>query len=155
MARPGEDPKAEALRRRRSLHRHPERVRDERFAPGEFFDPRDLVQVKYEMVRRAGVDGWAAARAARTFGFSRPTFYQAKAALGEGGLPALVPRKPGPRRGHKLTEEVVDELERALERDPALRPRDLAEVVRERFGLTVHPRSVERALHRRQEKKRR
>src|SRR6266508_3513104 len=129
MARRG-DPKPEALRRTGSLNRHPERVGDEQFTPGGFFDPRDLVQVKYEMVRREQVDGWAAARAARTFGFSRPTFYQAKAALEQGGLPALVPRKPGPRGGHKLTEDIVDDLERAVGADPSLRPRDLAELLR-------------------------
>ena len=44
--------KRAALRRHGCLHRHPERVRDERFINHEFFDPEDLVQVKYEMLRR-------------------------------------------------------------------------------------------------------
>ena len=46
-----------ALRAERSLNPRPEAVSDERFAASEFLDARDLVQVKYEMVRRARVDG--------------------------------------------------------------------------------------------------
>jgi transposase len=130
-------------------------VRDDAFAHDGFFDARDLVQVKYEMVRRTEIDGWPASRAAQAFGLSRPTFYAARAALDSGGIPALVPAKPGPRRAHKLSGEVVDALEQARAEDPSLRPRDLAELAAERFGISVHPRSVERALARRREKKRR
>ena len=46
-----EDGKEEVLRRHGCLNRNPERVRDHRFVEEEFFDPRDLLQVKYEMVR--------------------------------------------------------------------------------------------------------
>jgi transposase len=142
------DPKAEALRETRSLNPHPEAVGDEAFADSEFLDARDLVQVKYEMVRRVEVDGWAVARAARTFGFSRPSFYAAARALAERGLAGLVPRRPGPRRAHKLSAEVVAFAREALEADPALRPGNLVEVLAERFDIVVHPRSIERALAR-------
>jgi hypothetical protein len=105
MARQDEDPKAAALRAERSLNPRPEAVSDERFVASEFFDSRDLVQVKYEMVRRVRVrvDGDAVSRSAAAFGFSRPSFYEAQAALEEGGLAGLVPARPGPRRAHKLT----------------------------------------------------
>ncbi len=48
MARRGapEDPKTAALREARCLNPHPELVSDERFLAGEFFDARDVVQVK-------------------------------------------------------------------------------------------------------------
>ena len=62
MARGGEDPKVQALRAERSLNPRPEAVRDEQFARSEFLDARDLVQVKYEMVRRARVDGESVSR---------------------------------------------------------------------------------------------
>ncbi len=52
-----QDPKVEALRAERSLNPRPEAVTDEAFAGSEFLDARDLVQVKYEMVRRVRVDG--------------------------------------------------------------------------------------------------
>lgn len=153
VSRNGPDPKAEALRSSGSLNPHPERVRDEAFASSEFLDARDLVQVKYEMVRRARVEGRSVSASAAAFGLSRPTFYAAQEALDRGGLPALAPAKPGPRGGHKLTEEVVDFLEEALAADPDLEPTALADAVAARFGVSVHPRSVTRALARRQEKK--
>jgi transposase len=106
------------------------------------------VQVKYEMVRRARVEGEPVSRSAAAFGFSRPSFYQAQAALEEGGLAALVPARPGPRRAHKLTGEVVAFAQERLEAEPSLRSAELAAAIEERFGVRVHPRSVERALER-------
>ena len=147
------DPKPAALRLHGSLNAHPDRVQDPLFATTDFFDARDLVQVKYEMVRRVRVDGHPVSRSAASFGFSRPALYQAQAAVARGGLAALVPKKPGPRRAHKLSPEVVDFLRRARTADPSLRPPELARRVRARFGRTVHPRSVERALARREKKR--
>jgi len=57
VARRQPDPKAAALRDQGCLHPHPEQVTDDHFASSEFFDARDLVQVKYEMLRRVHVDG--------------------------------------------------------------------------------------------------
>ena len=136
------DPKIEALRQRASLHPHPDRVSDPLFAGADFFDARDLVQVKYEMVRRVRVDGHPVSRAAAAFGVSRPSFYQAQAALQTGGLGALVPKKPGPRRAHKLDGDVVDFLGRERSADPSVSSPELVRRVRERFGRKVHPRSA-------------
>jgi transposase len=72
----------------------------------------------------------------------------------EGGLPALLPRKPGPRRAHKLSEEVIEALRETLGKEPDSNATALAEWVEKRFGISIHPRSIERALAR-QEKKRR
>ncbi len=148
MARRREDPKVEALRAERTLNPRPEAVTDERFQSSEFFDRRDLVQVKYEMVRRVRAEGDAVSRSAAAFGLSRPSFYEAAAAIDAGGLAALVPARPGPRRAHKLTEEVVAFARGELEADPTLRAANLADAIAERFGIRVHPRSVERALAR-------
>lgn len=149
MARGGrQDPKVEALRSQRSLNPRPERVADEGFASSEFLDPRDLVQVKYEMVRRVTVEGAPVTSTAEAFGFSRPSFYDAARAVEAGGLAGLVPQRPGPRRAHKLTDEVVSFARQQLDADPALRPRDLVAAIEDRFGVTVHLRSVERALAR-------
>jgi len=146
------DAKREALRRQGTLHPRPKDVTDALFRSHEFFDPRDLVQVRYEMLRRVRVEGLSVTKAAAAFGFSRPAFYQAQAAYQRHGLPGLVPRRPGPRHAHKLSDEVVDFVLRQRARDPALRAASLAALVREAFGLTVHPRSIERALARRRKK---
>ena len=148
MARRREDPKVEALRAERSLNPRPEAVRDQAFSDSEFLDARDIVQVKYEMVRRVRVEGEAVSHSAAAFGFSRPSFYEAAAAIDTGGLAALVPARPGPRRAHKLNDEVVAYAHAQLEAEPSLRSVDLVTLIEERFGIRVHPRSVERALAR-------
>lgn len=148
MAGGGEDPKVQALRAERSLNPRPEAVSDEQFARSEFLDARDLVQVKYEMVRRARVDGEPVSRTAEAFGFSRPSFYAAQAALDRGGLGALVSSRPGPRRAHKMSGEVVAFCRERLTADPKRSSQALVELIFERFGITVHRRSVERALQR-------
>jgi transposase len=145
------DPKAEALRESRTLNPRPEEVTDEAFASSDFFDARDLVQVKYEMLRRVSEDGLSVSPAAAAFGLSRQSYYQAAAALGEAGLAGLLPGKPGPRGAHKLTGEVVGHLRALVASDPGLRPAELAEAVAQRFGIRVHPRSIERALARARE----
>jgi transposase len=146
------DRKTQALKERASLNPHPEKVVDPLFASPDFFDARDLVQVKYEMVRRVRVDGEPVSRSAEAFGFSRPCFYQAQTNLEQGGLSALVPKKPGPRRSHKLNAQVMEFIQQLLSESPSLRAPQLAGRVLERFGLKMHPRSIERALAR-QEKK--
>ena len=148
------DPKDLALRQQGSLNLHPEGVTDELFLTNEFFDARDLVQVKYEMLRRVESDGQPVSRSAAAFGFSRPSFYQAQAAFQQGGLPALMPHKRGPREAHKLTAEVLAFVRQARQQDSSLRPADLAERVRDQYSITVHPRSIERALVRSQKKPR-
>ena len=154
MPRPKKESKTDALREHGCLHPHPEKVVDEVFAANEFFDPRDLVQVKYEMLRRVRFDGQTVSQAATSFGLSRPSYYQALAAFETGGLPGLLRRKPGPRRAHKLSKDVVAELEAALATQPDIGLQDLVSLIQERFGVLVHPRSIQRALAR-QEKKRR
>lgn len=147
MAKPmPKDPKEEALSRYGSLNPRPQAVTDPQFSGDEFFDPRDTVQVRYEMVRRVEVEGDPVSATARAFGCSRPTFYHARKSLQEEGLGGLVPKKRGPRRGHKMKGEVLSAVLSAKEEDPGLSAEELAEMVLSRFGVSVHPRTVRRAL---------
>ena len=150
--RPHRDPKSRALHQQGCFHRHAEQVTDDLFVTHEFFDPRDLVQVKYEMLRRVQSEGHAVSQSAAAFGFSRPSFYQAQAAFQQGGLPALIPQKRGPKSAHKLTVDVLAFVRQARQDDSSLRPAALAALVKGRYGITVHPRSIERALTRHQKK---
>jgi hypothetical protein len=150
---PARDPKVDALRADGALNRHADQVADRVFATHEFFDPRDLVQVKYEMIRRVEVEAQPVAPTAAAFHFSRPSFYQAQRAFQQRGLAGLLPGKRGPRGGHKLTAEIVAFLQDLRGTEPAVGASELARRVADRFATTVHPRSIERALAR-QEKKR-
>ena len=98
MARRPADAKTRSLKQHGCLNPHAERVRDELFLSNPFFDPRDLLQVRYEMLRRVREDGVPVSHAAASFGVSRPTWYQARRAWEAGGLPGLLPDRPGPRR---------------------------------------------------------
>ena len=137
------------LREAHALNPHPEGVRDELFRSGRrFFDPRDLVQVKYEMLRRVDHEGMPVSRVAEAFGLSRPCFYRAKADFESGGLPGLLPEKPGPRHPHKLTEDVLRVIEGWLQEKPPPRRKELVDRIRQQLGIEVHPRSIERGMRR-------
>jgi transposase len=146
------DPKLDALREHGILNPCPERVVDPLFSGSEFFDPRDLVQVKYEMVRRVEIDGASVTDAAAAFGFSRPSFYGAQKAVREGGLTGLLPKKRGPHGGHKLNAEIIAFIEE-LQSEVRVPVAELVRRVEDRFGIRVHCRSIERAVARRKKKR--
>ncbi len=151
---PPDDPKRAALRAAGALHPHPEVVRDEAFSGHEFFDRRDQVQVKYEMLRRHRLEERPVTEVAHAFGVSRQTFYKAEAAFRGGGIPGLLPRRRGPQRAHKCSDAVLDFVEQwraapAAEREE----QDVVEAVRRRFGVRLHHRSIQRALVRRKKKR--
>jgi len=144
--------KLDTLREAGTLHPHPKLVTDPLFQGQPFFDARDLMQVKYEMLRKVEVDGAPVSTAATAFGLSRPSFYQAQTAFEQGGLAGLAPQKRGPRRAHKLTAEVLEFLAQLRTDQPTARYEEMAEHMRERFGIVVNPRSIERRLRRGQKK---
>ena len=146
--------KQNTLRQQGALNPAADRVADALFQQSEFFDPEDLVQVKYEMLRRVEMEKKAVSHTAAAFGFSRPTFYLAQSELEQGGLLGLVPQKRGPRGPHKLTGDVMEFVLRERKSQPRPSAVELARRVKQQFELEVHPRTIERAL-RRQEKKRR
>ncbi len=147
MSRKSQDLKLKTLQKFGTLYTAAETVSDERFLNHTFFDPRDLVQVKYEMVRRVRIDGESVSQAARDFGFSRTAFYQARSLLEQQGLPGLIPKRPGPKGAHKLSGPVLEFIQRQQQdSDEVLRPGGLAKMILDKFGFSVHPRSIERAL---------
>jgi hypothetical protein len=158
-AAPRPSRKLDTLKAQGAAHPRPQDVTDSLFRESPFFDAHDLVQVKYEMLRRVRLDQRRVSDAAADFGFSRPSFYAARAAFSRGGLPGLLPKKRGPRQPHKLTDDVLAVLATARNDDGSVpRAPALASLVKDRFDITAHPRSIERSLLRylqRLEKKRR
>jgi transposase len=143
---PRKDPKAAALIEEGTLNPLAEKVGDPKFHQSEFFDPRDIVQVKYEMLRRVSVDSVSVTDATDEYGVSRPTYYQARANFDTAGIAGLVPRKRGPRGPHKLQGEILAFLEKRHVAGEPIRARELAKAIREEFSVEVHPRTIERAL---------
>ena len=142
------------LAEKNSLNRKPEKVKDDLFLHHEFFDPLDLMQVKYEMVRRVQVDNWRVTDAAKVFGFSRIAFYQIQKAIEKQGFSGIVPQKRGPKSAYKLTGEVLLFIGEKLNEDDQLKATKLKELIKEEFGLSIHVRSIEKALqHRKKNQK--
>jgi transposase len=144
--------KIDRLREMGVLNLQPERVRAPWFETAGFFDAHDLLQVKYEMLRHARQDGVTKAAAAELFGVSRPTFYQAATAFEQGGLAGLLPRPRGPKSAHKLTADVMKLIQDHHREGEPIQARSLAQLVQQRLGVTVHPRSIERALVRKKKR---
>ena len=157
MARPKKptDDKTQSLKKYGALNPRPHKVAEKMFSDSalEFFDPRDLVQVKYEMLRAVDKQGRSVKQASEAFGFSRPAFYQAQSQFKQGGVTGLVKKRPGPKSAHKLTADVLAFIEEKLEEGKPLGARKLVPLIREKFGKEVHPRTIERAVTRRKKKR--
>jgi len=138
--------KIEVLRSCGALNRHPEEVRNPLFIDNDFFDPHDLVQLKYETIRAVEVDARPIAQAALDSGLSRPTIYEAREKFRQEGIEGLLPEKRGPKKPRKLTPQIRDYLEELVASNPALKAAVLVQRVRRRFGVLLHVRTVEKAL---------
>jgi len=144
--------KRRALEEQQTLNPRPDKVIDRLFIQHPFFDANDLVQVKYEMLRRVQLEGWTVTEATHAFGFSRPSFYKIQRAYNQGGLEGLLPQKTGPKQGHKLSDAIMQHLAKVACENRSVRPIDLVIIVEEKFGVKIHPRSIERALYRERKK---
>lgn len=142
----GEPPKVKVLLEEGTLNPTPDKVHDPKFQDNEFFDPRDVVQVKYEMLRRVSIEKASVTDATEEYGVSRPTSYQNKANFDKGGVAALVPRKRGPRGPHKLQGEALAFVDQQIVAGEPVRARELAKLIRQKFDVNIHPRTIERAV---------
>jgi transposase len=138
--------KIQTLRQHGVLNPHPEAVTDPLFRTADFFDPLDLLQVKYEMLRRVEVDKAPVTEAAAAFGLSRPAFYQARQAVAQQGLAGLIPSKRGPRGAHKLTPAVLNFVLQQRAESPAPAIAEIITRIQRHFGVAVHRRTIERHL---------
>jgi len=138
--------KIEALLEEGTLNPTPEHVRDPKFQGNEFFDPHDIVQVKYEMLRRVSAENASVSAATEEYGVSRPTYYQTKATFDKAGIAGLAPQKRGPRGPHKFRGEALAFVQQQLVAGEPVRARELAKLVRQKFDLNIHPRTIERAV---------
>lgn len=144
--------KGNRLRENATLNPHPEQVRDALFQTHPFFDPCDLMQVRYEMLRRVIIEGQAVKAAATAFGFSRVRWYQLHKHFAAEGLVGLLPQSKGPRQASKLSSEMETFIVQTLQTEPELRMSEVPVWVAQQFGVSVHLRSIERALARNRKK---
>lgn len=143
---PDPQAKRQALQSSGTFNPRSAEVRHALFQGSDFFDPHDLLQLKYETLRALKAEGYSIAGAASDFGLSRPTIYQAQTLFEEQGLEGLLPHKPGPKNPHKLIAEVRQHLQELVQAEPEMGASKLARRIRQRFKVKLHPRTIEKAL---------
>ena len=136
--------KAEFLKSAGAWNERARQVNSPLFRQSDFFDPRDKVQVKYEMLRGVFADAMTVAGASSTFGYSRESFYTVAEAFREKGLVGLVDGRRGPKQPRKLTPEAQRFLLAQLKKDPAVSSGELTERLAKELCVEVSQRSVER-----------
>ncbi len=119
-------------------------VKDNLFVHNDFFDPHDIMQVKYEMLRKVSRENCSVTKAIHLFGMSRPYYYKLKNAFDDKGMMGLLPGKRGPKEGFKLKGHSVEFIDRRVKEEPTLTNRHIAEEIETRFHITVHPRTIAR-----------
>ena len=137
--------KKQALLASGTLNPHPESVHSVLFT-GDFFDPHDRAQVKYEMLRAKQVEGITVTEACRQFGFSRESFYQIREAFEAQGFQSFLPAKRGRKGPSKLKGEALEFALAKKQEAPDIEPGRLAQLIAERYGVEVHRTTVQRAL---------
>jgi transposase len=119
-------------------------VKDELFLKNDFFDPKDLVQVKYEMLRKVEKEDFKVKETVHLFGMSRQYYYKIKPAFDRQGMAGLLPDKRGPKRPFKLTDDIVGFINELVKEEPSVTNRRLAERIEARFKFAVNPRTIQR-----------
>lgn len=138
--------KATIMKENGTFNRHYKKISVPYFQQGIFFDSRDLVQVKYEMLRSVESGEVTVTEAARQFGLSRETFYKNKAAFEEGGIQALIPQKTGPKQAHKLLKEGTVFIDNYISEYPDAHAAEINVRLKEKLGISVNKRTIERYL---------
>ena len=138
--------KADVLKENGTYNADSASVKADEFLHGIFFDPDDLVQVKYEMLRSVEKKESSISEASEKYGLSRQTYYVNKSALEKGGLAALIPKKTGPKEGFKLKDEGRRFIDKYLSEHPGATPHEINAAMAAGMGITVHDRTVSRYL---------
>jgi len=141
-----QDNKRRILSEARALNPQPERVRATLFATHPFFDPKDRVQVKYEMLRAHELEGIGLGRACEQFGFSRESYGQILWRFRQQGIAGLFGQKPGRKRPLKATAQIREFLRAERDRDSSLSVEQLITRCRDERGVALSRRTVFRIL---------
>ena len=136
--------KEDSLKDNGSFNRRYMNVHADVFKTGPFFDARDLIQVKYEMLRAVVKDNVRVTDVPDEFGFSRKTYYQINKTFEDGGLNALIPKKPGPKGPNKLHGKVSEFIDSYVSDHKNAKAREIATQLEKVLGVRIHPRTIER-----------
>jgi len=135
--------KQNEMRQNGSFNHRADTVTAQIFKNSYFFDAHDLIQVKYEMLRAVEKEHREISSTAKTYGFSRVSFYQIKKEFDENGIVGLIPKKRGPKGSRKMSESDI-EFARSLV-DTHTKSQILL-CLKEERGVEISKRTLERQL---------
>ena len=136
--------KADVLKSNGTYNRRHSSVKKREFMEGGFYDPMDIVQVKYEMLRDAQDSGRAIGEVSGDFGFSRTAYYNIRGSFEKNGMSALVPEKTGPKHPHKLTEPLRKFADEYAAANPGASAAEITAAMQCERGAVISKRTVER-----------
>lgn len=116
------------------------------FIENEVMDSRDLLQVRYEIVRAIEYDNKPVKEICSEFGVSASTARRYVRNLKEGGLIALVPEQKGPSGPTKLSKDAADFIDTYLKNNPKASGGKVHNALENRLHPGISKRTVERYL---------
>ncbi len=140
------DSKKSFLEQEGLLNPKPERITQPLFEKLDFFDPLDLPQVRYEMIRTARVDNVAVAKTCRMFGFSREYFYKLERDFMARGYVALLGSTIGRRPIIALNQEILNFIVHRKLEEPKVSGEGLRQEIKKKYRVDCSRRTVERIV---------
>ena len=142
-----EKSKLEFLKQENLENSRADRVTHELFKNINFFDPYDLPQVRYEMLRTVHAEDTSVVNTCKLFGFSREIYYRLERKFMEEGLVCLLgSSKAGRRPLIALNQEIVNYIVYRKIDSPDLSGADLCKEICEIYKVDCSQRTVERLL---------
>ena len=140
------DTKKKFLEQEGLINPKPERVLHPLFETLKFFDPLDLPQVRYEMIRAARVENITVAKACKLFGFSREYFYKLERSFMARGYVALLGSTMGRRPIIALNQEIVNFIVHRKVEQPTISGERLRQEIQKIYHVDCSRRTVERIV---------
>jgi len=140
------DTKKKFLEQEGLINPKPERVSHPLFETLNFFDPLDLPQVRYEMIRAARVGNISVSEACKLFGFSREYFYKLERSFMARGYVALLGSTMGRRPIIAINQEVVNFIVHRKIEEPKVSGENLRQEIRRLYNVDCSRRTVERTV---------
>ncbi len=128
------------------LNPKPERISHPLFKTLDFFDPLDLPQVRYELIRAARAEKISVVQTCNLFGFSREYFYKLERAFMARGYVALLGSTMGRRPIIALNQEVVNFIVHRKIEEPKLSGENLRKEIQQLYNVHCSRRTVERIV---------
>jgi transposase len=142
--------KIKALKSSGSYNERHKDVKMTLFNDDEFYDPSDIVQVRYEMLRGVREHELSIDEALKQYGMSRTTYYNAKEAFEEAGVVGLIPEKRGPK-GSRMNPKAEECILAYLSDHPKATTSEVCRRVLSATGITVSESTMRRFIKNRRE----